>query len=101
MEEAADSDENVEMKILAKEDQQIIRDLANEDLEMDQVVGLNGATNFQVPSNGLWLVRACIQIPSHPHQHSIRQDQAKGSDKLEEAWRFESVGLFCGDGTLT
>lgn len=53
MEEAADSDENVEMKILAKEDQQIIRDLANEDLEMDQVVGLNGATNFQVPSNGL------------------------------------------------
>lgn len=56
MVEAADSDldENPEMKILAKEDQQIYRELANEDLEMDEeVVGLNSATNSHVPVNGL------------------------------------------------
>ena len=44
-----DPDENLEMKLLAKEDQKIIRELKDEDLEMDQVVGLNSATNFQVP----------------------------------------------------
>ena len=72
-----DPEENLEMKLLAKEDQKIIRELKDEDLEME-VVGLNSATNFKVPLTVCDFSR-CMHLNhlglAYPHQHSAGEQR--------------------------